>query len=71
MRLADWVVSTSLEINNGCLRYLAESQVRGAAAVCAEPDDINLDTQAIYTESLLARDSRKIFSLWQLMSEVV
>ena len=69
MRLADWVVSCSLEINSGCLRYLAESHVRGASAVSTEPEDMGLDTQAIYTESLLARDSRKILSHWRLLSE--
>ena len=69
VRLADWVISCSLEINSGCLRYLAESHVRGESSVSAEPEDVGLDTQAIYTESLLARDSRKILSHWRLLSD--
>ncbi|MDG2277576.1 MAG: hypothetical protein P8L31_06410 [Pseudomonadales bacterium] len=67
MRLVDWVISCSLEINSGCLRYLAESQVRGGLAISVEPDDVGIDAQAIYTESLLSRDSRRILSLWQLI----
>ncbi len=67
MRLVDWVISCSLEINSGCLRYLAESQVRGGVAISVEPDDVGIDAQAIYTESLLSRDSRRILSLWQLI----
>ncbi len=40
-------------------------------AVSVEPDDAGIDAQAIYTESLLARDSRRILSLWRLIQPVL
>jgi len=67
VRFADWIISCSLEVNNGCLRFLADSQARGSTAVSPESEDSTLDTRAIYTESLLARDTRKIVSHWRLV----
>lgn len=68
MRLADYVVSYSLEINNRCLRYLAECDARGAAVARQETGDLlAAETHTVYAESLLARDSRRLVSLWSLM----
>lgn len=67
VRLVDWLVSRSLEINNGCLRYLAESQVRGHGVVTLEQGEPALDAQMIYSESVVAGDSRRILSMWQLV----
>lgn len=67
MRLVDWLVSRSLEMNNACLRYLAESQVRGHGVVTVERGEGALDVQAIYSESVVASDSRRILSMWRLV----
>jgi len=68
VRLADYVVSYSLEINNRCLRYLAECDARGAAVARQESGDLMAaETHTVYAESLLARDSRRLVSLWSLM----
>lgn len=67
MRLVDWLVSRSLEMNNGCLRYLAESQVRGQGVVTLERGEPSLDVQTVYSESVVAGDSRRILSMWQLV----
>lgn len=68
MRLADFVVSYSLEINNRCLRYLAECDARGAAVARQESGDLMAaEPHTVYAESLLARDSRRLVSMWSLM----
>ena len=67
MRFADWIISCSLEVNNGCLRFLADSQARGSIAVPPESEDHTLDIRAIYTEPLLARDTRRVVSHWRLV----
>ena len=61
MRLADYVVSYSLQINNRCLRYLAEYDSHAAAA--AEGHDlVGSEAHTVYAENLLARDSRRLVS---------
>lgn len=78
MDLADYVVSYALQINNRCLRYLAECDVRGGLATspyAAEEAKAAADTSdgfvgevhTVYAESLLARDSRRLISIWSLM----
>jgi hypothetical protein len=65
MRLADYVVSYSLQINNRCLRYLAECDAHG---VVADSNDIvGSEAHTVYAENLLARDSRRLVSMWSLM----
>ena len=65
MRLADYVVSYSLQINNRCLRYLAECDTQ---SVVAESNDIvGSEAHTVYAENLLARDSRRLVSMWSLM----
>ncbi len=66
MRLADYVVSYSLQINNRCLRYLAECDARGGGPT-DHSDLVAVDTHTVYAESLLARDSRRLVSMWSLM----
>ena len=39
MRLADYVVSYSLQINNRCLRYLAECDIRDGGYLVPEGRD--------------------------------
>jgi hypothetical protein len=66
VRLADYVVSYSLQINNRCLRYLAECDARGAGPT--ESNDLVAgESHTVYAESLLARDSRRLVSMWVLM----
>ncbi len=71
MRLADYVVSYSLEINNRCLRYLAECDARGSMLAAEQQADVvSAATHAVYAESLLARDSRRLNSMWSLAAPV-
>ncbi len=65
MRLADYVVSYSLQINNRCLRYLAECDAQGA--VTENSDIVGSEALTVYAENLLARDSRRLVSMWSLM----
>lgn len=68
MRLADYVVSYSLQINNRCLRYLAECDVRGGvSAPLDNGDGFAAESHTVFAESLLARDSRRLASMWALM----
>lgn len=68
MRLADYVVSYSLQVNNRCLRYLAESDAHGGASGAVEgAEGFAGEVHAVYAESLLARDSRRLASMWALM----
>ncbi len=84
MRLADVIVSYSLQINNRCLRYLAECEANGpvvgdnkgdpgedelqsAAIAGAKPEPLQAEMHTVYAESLLARDSRRLSSMWQLI----
>ncbi|XOV83081.1 MAG: hypothetical protein ACFHXK_19795 [bacterium] len=68
MRLADYVVSYSLQINNRCLRYLAECDSRDGATLGPEGgDDLPSEGHMVYAESLLTRDSRRLASMWSLM----
>lgn len=68
MRLADYVVSYSLEINNRCLRYLAECDARTGVVSAGETNDtFSGELHTVYAESLLARDSRRLTSMWSLM----
>jgi len=64
VRFADYVVSYSLQLNNRCLRYLAECEDAGGSGV-DEPAET--DTQTVFAENLLARDGRRLVSLWSLM----
>lgn len=43
MQLADLVVIYSLQLNNRCLRYLADCDVRGGAALGTQADEIHPD----------------------------
>ena len=68
MRLADYIVSYSLQINNRCLRFLADSHAKGNLATdsgLVEGDDSLLEVQPVYAESMLLRDSRRLNSLWR------
>lgn len=65
MRLADYVVSYSLQINNRCLRYLAECDAHGTVA--DGNDIVGSEAHTVYAENLLARDSRRLVSMWSLM----
>ena len=65
MRLADYVVSYSLQINNRCLRYLAECDAHGVVA--DNSDLVGSEALTVYAENLLARDSRRLVSMWSLM----
>jgi hypothetical protein len=65
VRLADYVVSYSLQINNRCLRYLAECDTQGVVADSA--DIVGSEAHTVYAENLLARDSRRLVSMWSLM----
>ncbi|MEM9623696.1 MAG: hypothetical protein AAF993_18765 [Pseudomonadota bacterium] len=70
MRLVDFVVSYSLQINNRCLRYLAECDAHHAPV--ARPQDAPTpphqpEMHTVYAESLLARDSRRLASMWSLI----
>ena len=68
MLLADYVVGFSLQINNRCLRHLAECDThRGFAHPLEGAEGFVGDVHTVYTESLLARDSRRLVSLWALM----
>ena len=68
MRLADYVVSYSLQINNRCLRYLAECDARDGNSLLSEGgDDLHAEGHMVYAESLLTRDSRRLASMWSLM----
>ena len=68
MRLADYVVSYSLQINNRCLRYLAECDTRDGGTLVPEGgDDLSGEGHMVYAESLLTRDSRRLASMWSLM----
>jgi hypothetical protein len=68
VRLADYIVSYSLQINNRCLRFLADSHAKGnlsADGGLVEGDDSLLEVQPVYAESMLLRDSRRLGSLWR------
>lgn len=66
VRLADYVVSYSLQINNRCLRYLAECDTRGVGP--GETTElVAAEAHTVFAESLLARDSRRLVSMWALM----
>lgn len=68
MRLADYVVSYSLQINNRCLRYLAECDVRNGDSPTADGgDELHTEGHMVFAESLLSRDSRRLASMWSLM----
>ena len=64
MRLANLVVTHSLQLNNRCLRYLADCDVRGHAAIGVETNELKPDA-SVYAESLLTRDVRRLCSLWR------
>ncbi len=66
VRLADFVVSYSLEINNRCLRYLAECDARGSMLAADQGAAVAAEMHTVYAESLLARDSRRLTSMWAL-----
>ncbi len=70
LRLADFVVSYSLQINNRCLRYLAECDVQRphveAVTSPSRAEPLQAEMHTVYAESLLARDSRRLASMWAL-----
>lgn len=81
MQLTDIVVSYSLQINTRCLRFLAECNAQGAGHLAAAPlaapptqtppsgePACTTESQPIFTESVLVRDSRRLHSLWMFMS---
>ena len=64
MRLLDYVVSCSLRINNQCLRYLAEFDLQ---SVTTDGDSrLGAELATLNADNLLARDSRRLVSLWWL-----
>ena len=68
MRLADYIISYSLQINNRCLRFLADSHARGSVVApeggTVEGEAVQLEVQPVYAESMLVRDSRRLASMW-------
>jgi len=70
VQLADFVVTYSLQLNNRCLRYLADCDVRGSAVIGVEVDTIQPDV-SVYAENLLARDSRRLRSMWDMLARVL
>lgn len=76
MNLTEHVVSYSLEVNTRCLKFLAECRVPGAdtragsdlapAPPKAAGAQDSCSPNTVYTESVLARDSRRLTSLWHL-----
>ena len=72
MQLIDYIVTYSLEVNNRCLRYLAECETgleTESLAGGQKAHDISGEPHMVYAESLLARESRRILSLWRLVSQ--
>lgn len=67
MRFADYIVSYSLQINNRCLRSLADNHARTSAQEPIEMDEGNPALQPVYAESALLRDSRRLVAMWRLM----
>jgi len=65
MRLADYVVSYSLQANNRCLRYLAECDAHGS--MVEEAEMVSAERHTVLADSLLARDCRRLMSMWSLM----
>ena len=66
MQVIDYVVTYCLEVNNRCLRYLAECDP------VSDRVDLGIsvgsaDSQTVYAESLLARESRRLVALWGLV----
>jgi hypothetical protein len=70
VQLADYVVTYSLQLNNRCLRYLADCDVRGGQEIGVEVDTIRPDV-SVYAESLLTRDSRRLASMWDLLRPAI
>ncbi len=77
VRLAEYVVSYSLETNSRCLRYLAEMQplvhISGDGPVSGSTDgplEADLEPDAIFVENILARDCRRLCGMWSLVGRV-
>jgi len=66
VQLADYIVSQSLQINNRCLRYLADWDV-DQTHMSVNHGPVHAEAHTAYAESLLALDSRRLVSLWLLM----
>jgi hypothetical protein len=77
VHFADFVVSYSLHTNNRCLRYLAETDAGGVLApgdderLAEFADELSRDAHTVYSENLLAREARKLSSLWALVAPVI
>jgi len=68
VHLADYVVSYSLQINNRCLRYLAECDLHGGLLAVSDSGELMAsESYTVFTESLIARDTRRLASMWSLM----
>ena len=68
VRVADYAVSYSLEANNRALRYLAECDAQGRMLVQVEGAEVfPTDMHSVYAESLLAKDARRLCSMWWMM----
>ncbi len=68
MRVVDYAVSYSLEINNRALRYLAECDTHGRELVRVEGAEVlPSDMHSVYAESLLAKEVRRLCSMRWLM----
>lgn len=65
MRFADYIVSYSLQINNRCLRCLADS--RGVCPDLPDLEEANLSNQPVFAESMLLRDSRRLTGMWRFV----
>ncbi len=70
MRLADFVVSYCLQINNDCLRYLADNEFDVLDPRLASQGDRG-ETLTVYSENLLARETRRLASMWVLVDPAV
>ena len=64
MQFADYIISCSLQTNNRCLRYLAEFD----AARFTVEDSLDTELHTVFTESLLARESRRLQSVWRIFT---
>ncbi len=66
MRLVDHVVSTSLDLDNACLRLLAHYQQPVEAIKSREPP-----AQGVYAENPLAGNLRRLASFWTLLKPLL
>ena len=73
MTIADYLVSFSLQANTECLRHLAEVRLAAAAGGrdTTAGEVAGAAQQTVYAENVLARESRRLTSLWALLPPLV